>query len=416
MSHSNSHHPQPRGQRRARSPEPPPPLGPRTPSPDGPTLVTKSPHTNRTVKKGKVSDKLTQKPSARAPSHPPANAQFPATTSISTEPRTPPTERPDRASAAQAILEALTSQLEAALRTIETLTNTHPDLAHLDVDRTRQVLTKCHKLLEPKAPPREAITLTEAEREPKKPTTSSHNDKKTYAQATASTKTSHSSTQCPTTPRPRTSKPSPPRNVGFVRIIVDFKGNCAKRPRPVEIRDYLNQKFQVIDVKFAAAEFSAAGNLILTVTSSNARHLQAEPGFLHAIRQHVANILELDEDDFTAYPDKPWHRIVINRISLEDVRKAAEPNNPEEMLLRLWEELKTYNPPICQLFVGNTPPERSSRFLLRDLGDFLKKDTVSMCIAFEDIKLARRMVQDGAFIFGKHYKVSWYRSRSRSRR
>ncbi|PPQ77872.1 hypothetical protein CVT26_005197, partial [Gymnopilus dilepis] len=274
--------------RRARFPELPPPLGPRTPSPDGPALVTKSPHTNRTVKKGKVSDKLTQKSSARAPSHQSVNSQLPATASTSTEPRTQPTERPDHASAAQAILKALTSQAQAALRTIETLTNTHPDLAQLDVDRTRQ----------------------------------------------------HTTSKFTTIP-----KHSPPRNVGFVRIIFDFQGKFAQQPRPVKLRDFLNQKFQVIDVKFAAAEFSAAGTLILPVTSTNARQLQIEHGFVHVIRQHVTDVADvLDEDDITAYPDKPWHRVVINRISLEDARKAAKSTDSEEMLLPLWEELKGLQP------------------------------------------------------------------------
>ena len=104
--------------------------------------------------------------------------------------------------------------------------------------------------------------------------------------------------------------------------------------------------------------------------------------------------------------------MVINRISLEDARKAAKSTDVSEMVRVMCEELKGYNPPLCRLFVG-IPAERSFRFLARADDDLSERETVSVCIAFDDIKVARKMVQDGAFAYGKHYKVSWYRSRSR---
>ncbi|PPQ86465.1 hypothetical protein CVT26_011860, partial [Gymnopilus dilepis] len=79
MSHSNSHHPPPRGRRRRLSPERPPPLAPRTPSPGTPTLLTRSPTTKRPVKKGKISDNATQDAGEPADStRPPAHQDPPA--------------------------------------------------------------------------------------------------------------------------------------------------------------------------------------------------------------------------------------------------------------------------------------------------------------------------------------------------
>ncbi|PPQ80751.1 hypothetical protein CVT26_006968 [Gymnopilus dilepis] len=395
-----------RGQRRGRSLEPPTPPGPRTPSPDGPTLVTRSLHANRTIKKGKVSDKHTQKPHARDRSHQPAK-------STSTEPRSRPTERPGRASTAQATLEVLTSRLEDALHTIEIIA--HPDLAQLGVDPTRQVLTRCHKPLVLKASSREAILHTEAEGELKKLTTSSHTGEKTYAQATAYTKSSHIGLQRQSKTRPRASRHHFSRNVDFVRLIVDFRDKCGKRPRPFRLRDYLNQQIHSLDVKFEAAKFSAAGNLILTIASPKARHLQTELEFLCLVRVNIAHVLELKEDDnwssIRIYPDKPWHRVVINRISLKDARKAAKTSDADEITKVMWDELKNCNPHLPRLLVS-IPLDRSFRLLVREQDDLSKRETVSICIAFDDVKIALKMVQDGAFVFGKHRKVSWYRSRS----
>ena len=71
------------------------------------------------------------------------------------EPPTPDkhTPRTPEADAVQAVVRLLTSQLEAVLKTFDTLIQ-HPALAHFDITPTRHVLRQLSEKLESRAPQR----------------------------------------------------------------------------------------------------------------------------------------------------------------------------------------------------------------------------------------------------------------------
>lgn len=97
---------------------------------------------------------------------------------------------------------------------------------------------------------------------------------------------------------------------------------------------------------------------------------------------------------------------------MEDAHKAAKSDDPAEAIQKVIEDLKEFNP---GFWSGIKSPllYRGLRPLVSDKEDFSKRDTVPLCTAFDDIRYARSMVQGGAFVLGKLYSVSWYRSRSR---
>jgi hypothetical protein len=115
------------------------PLRPTTPPGNHssePSLITKSPHSKRTIKKGKLDGDIHPVP---PPTHQYHTNEHSQTSDPSPEPSTttkPTTSLPEASNEARAFLERLTAQLDSALRTIDTLLVNHSDLAHLDTSRT----------------------------------------------------------------------------------------------------------------------------------------------------------------------------------------------------------------------------------------------------------------------------------------
>ena len=283
MSHSNSHHRRIRGrpphrkdlpqgpqrecgQRRPRSPEATirPTTPPRNSTDSVPTLITKSPHSNRTIKKGKLSGDTLRVP-------PPNPHNYYSTEPIQTHaPRsepstmtTPTTTLPDAMYDAQALLERLTAQLDSVLKTIDTLIQNNSDFAQLDTSHTKKALGQLNERLSPRAPNQAPASPSQHSERTHAPT-----QKKSYAEATSST-----TTKGPLgPPRPHhknaDTKPVRPRHTDFGQLIVEF-GGTVQQISPDKIKNELNSLF-IIDgrpeIRVAGAQFSRKGRLILSVT------------------------------------------------------------------------------------------------------------------------------------------------------
>ncbi|PPQ78305.1 hypothetical protein CVT26_007698 [Gymnopilus dilepis] len=68
-----------------------------------------------------------------------------------------------------------------------------------------------------------------------------------------------------------------------------------------------------------------------------------------------------------------------------------------EVMTKIVADLVEYNPTIARL--PGPQRARGCRLLMRRDDHLSKRDVVSMCIAFDDVKDARKFVQEGAFIF-----------------
>ena len=408
----------PRGQRRPRSPEAPiqPVTPPRNSSPEL-TLITKSPHSKRTVKKGKTDVDIQPVP------HPTSYNHTPTKTSQTYDPRTvpstkttPTTNLPAAPGSAQDLLEFLTTQLETVLRTVDTLLHNHSDTAHLDTSRAKQVLRHLNDRLNPGAANHEPATPSQHTDRTHAPT-----QKKTYAEATV-TPTTKRPAGAPRTHHHKTgTKPVSPKSTDFGRLIVDFGRNAVNQLPPAKIKDELNDLLTTLKhptVRVAGAQFSRMGNLVLTITpASSTKHILASD-LTAAIISHLRGPLGLSEKAVKAtriYPADAWHRLVVHNIPLRDFQQGPEWSWWDQNNKSIVSDWKEYNPLVRSAALQCS---KALRFLVPDnfTEESLKqKGTVSMCIAFDNVKYAHKLIREGAFLHGTHCRVSSYRPMTRPR-
>ena len=428
MSHPNSHlraargRPPPedlpqreRGQRRPRSPEAPPQptTPPRNSSPEPITLITKSPHSRRTIKKGKLTGDNHPVPHPTPLNH--ILIESPQTSDPSSEPstkNTPTTTLPADPGSAQTLLGHLTAQLETALRSADTLFQKYPDPAQLDTSCTKQVLRQLIERLNPGA-------KTQASAPPSQNSDRNHppTQKKTYAEATSATKRP---TGPPRTHRTMTgTKPGPPRRTDFAKLIVEFDDTVKQIPSD-QIKDQLNDLFTSVKnaVRVTGAQFSRKGNLVLTVTPAiSAQHILVSDwaaATISSLRDSLG-FSEKVAQSAKIYPADPWHRVVIHNVPLRDVQKGPKGSWWEQNTASMMADWHEDNPLSHSMAVHC---RNATKFLIPTnvSENVLKaKGSISMCIAFDNIKHARRLIQEGAFIHGSHCRVSPYRPMSRSR-
>ena len=119
-------------------------------------------------------------------------------------------------------------------------------------------------------------------------------------------------------------------------------------------------------------------------------------------------------------PADPWHRVVIQDIPLcGDPQEPEEDQDPDEILTNWLDQ----NHSIAADWEQLNPLERSIPIHCKATTRYLSpagglkavkaKRSISMCVAFDDVRYARRLVQEGAYIHGAHCRVSIYRPMSR---
>ena len=421
MSHPNSHLRAVRGrpigalqqecgQRRPRSPEAPnqPTTPPRNP-PSELTLTTKSPHSNRTIKKGKLNGD--NQPVPQSSPHTRTSTEGSQTHTELPTKTSPTTNLPVAPSSAQTLLELLTAQLETVLKTVDTLLHKHSDIAQLDTSHTKQVLRCLNDRLNPGAVNLEpTLPIHHSDR------THAPTQKKTYAEATVTTTTKRPAGP-PRTHHTKTgTRPIPPQRSDFGRLVVDFDNCELHQVPPNEIKDKLNNlfaNFNNASVRVAGAQFSRNGNLVLTTTpAASTRQILTSDlttATIACLREHLG-ISEEGSQRTRIYPADPWHRVVIHNIPLRDLQKIPGPHGSwwvqnKDSIRSDWKE---YNPLSRSAAFYCT---KAVRYLIPDhiTEEALKaKGTVSMCIAFDNVKCAQKLIQVGAFVHGTHCRVSSY--------
>lgn len=140
MSHSNSHLRAKRGRPVEDLPQAIRPITPPRNSSSEPSLITKSPHPNRTIKKGKLggdNQHLVPPPMAHSPTPSEIQTQNPSSKLY----RNPLTLDPSDAAYAAQTLKSINALLATVLRTVNTLTDNH-DIALLDTSVPNKVCTK----------------------------------------------------------------------------------------------------------------------------------------------------------------------------------------------------------------------------------------------------------------------------------
>jgi hypothetical protein len=142
----------------------------------------------------------------------------------------------------------------------------------------------------------------------------------------------------------------------------------------------------------AGAQFTRTGNLVLTTTpATSTKQILASDmttATISCLREHLG-LSEEGESEHRIYPADPWHRVVIHNISFCDVQKIPGPKGSwwEQNKKSIESEWREYNPVSRSAAL---PCSKALRYLIPDLvtEEVLKaKGTVSMCIAFDNIKL-----------------------------
>ena len=191
-----------------------------------------------------------------------------------------------------------------------------------------------------------------------------------------------------------------------------------------KIKDALNKQFTVngkLESRVAGAKFSQKGNLVLTFTpaSSARRFLSPILGTsLIACLRHTLGFSDKVAMDIHIYTTDPWHRVVIHGIPLRDAQEDPEGHGPdwwEQNINSIFSDWKECNPlslsaalrcrDAARLLISDATPTEELR----------AKGTTALCVAFDNIKHAHRLVQEGVFIHGKHCRASPYRPMSRPR-
>jgi hypothetical protein len=245
-----------------------------------------------------------------------------------------------------------TQQLESVKQLVDTLLHSNFDTARLDTIRNKQILRQTSEHLNPGATTQEMASSSQNSDRTHAPT-----KKKIYTEAT-------STTNCFVGP-PRThhnmtyTKPVPPPKSGFGQLTATL----ANTVRRILVPDW------------AAATTSSLRNFL---------------GFSEKVAK---------------YPTR--YRVAIYGIPLRDVQEESYWSYWQHNSNSIISDWNEYNP----LSRSVIQHHAATRFLLpRDVSHtFIKtKGTVSYLVSFDNVNHADRLIQEGAFIHGKHCKATLY--------
>ncbi|CAA7266500.1 unnamed protein product [Cyclocybe aegerita] len=390
MSHSNRHHPPSRGTRRERPPDPPE-AAENAPKPQTSTveLTKTSPHSNRILKKGKI----THKPDVTLPASVPTPPAPQHSTQTTTQ--TPAT--------LQTLLEVLTSQLESLSRTLLSLVAHNPDFANVDTSGAQKALHSLSDALRTKAAPTTTTTNTDIQKTNTTP--------KTYAAAVATTTPSL---------RPSHSTRTGQRQPHSRRIIIAPVVTKVKHQPPHDMRNSFNwmltkdtNEISRFNIKAVAVEYTHLDNIAITITPPSAATILVndEAAKNDIIKWARRKYALPDDEQIQVTLDDPWHRVVVHSVPAKGPCAGMSDKDLTTNFLSEWLAFNQLAPAIGEI--------RRIRPLVPDAvtrsGDKLATfDSISWCIAFQQKKQAQWVLRNGLFLYGTYCRTSTYKPLLRS--
>lgn len=394
------------GTRRRRSPDTTPPESEGDEA--GAAHYTKSPHTRRTVKRGRTTNALAGGPSIpQFPQFlPPHSPQSPTPYRLPTmgqlaeslHPTTPPPVPPEDIVMDQVKhLEGLLDSVLATLVIIQAASNTDIALS----EHSRHALKVVNSLLQPKSNVDISCPTDQI------PSTLANHQKKSYADVTkhchAAQKATHPERSSPAGPSvhhrsSNTVNKRPPRpsrhHHSSSRVIArwDVQVPQASTSLSLFVRDLNDELDSLLRPKgriggevtrrVLAANITKLGNLVIhTMDDVVALEIQRHPKLVNSCAKAIPDF-ECPSDPPALDMDVPWYGVVVHDLparSLVDSFDAAEPFNS------IWTLLENEGGVARKDVRGNI------RVLCRD-GEEFEKESLSMLIRFEDQRVPDRLL------------------------
>jgi hypothetical protein len=377
---------------------------PRNTSPELLSLVTKSPHSIRTIKKGRLDGDTFPVPLPTLPI--PTVDNSTKTHAPRPEPSTPSKEPTPSYDRVQAKLDVMTADLERTSRTIEKLL--------LDTTYICQALQQLCEQLSLETTHESA---PHSQTPDKTPYLTATTQKKTYAEATSTTKSPPGPTLSHHL-KTGTSMASPPRSTSSIKLVVDFDDNVPVHwPFLNKLKDDLDDFFghAMPQLQVTCIQFSHKGNLLLSITPPDTAYRLLSPadGAADTI-SFLCHSLGLSEEvarRTSIYTANTLHRIVVRDIPLRDAQEGLQESLLDQNIKSIRSDWEEYNS--LARFESNRG-RRAFRVLVSNrtsMEELKAKGSVSILLAFHDIEHAHRLIQKGAFIHGMHRMASLYTPR-----
>ncbi|KAJ7185007.1 hypothetical protein C8R46DRAFT_1209193 [Mycena filopes] len=388
------------GTRRPRSPDPPVPSGSKGKALES---TTKSPHTDRVIKKRTTSGSDATPSSGAIPTSPygpPPAFHLVAYQPPSERTRTP-TKNTSTSSAAPRLgdvdlLEQIRVYLGSAVATATCIPATS-DLKTADVAPLITLIEQLRAAIspeEPSPPPPSSAAIG-----PQRPS---------YAKATKASprhppaREAHapSAAQARSTPKPQPRTPRPPsRRAAPPRLIIDMDGAAPGSNlsfiHPDTVCKAINDALP-LPARVSAMTFSRVGNIILhpSAPACTARMLIGHRQLIWKCVQSLLCYKDPDVPDF--YTSDPWHKVVAHEVM---------PTGERPYFAELLDEIRDRND-------LSSPTERigSIRYLT-STGPGPRG--YSIRVDFLEEVDARRFLREGMFLYGSHCRVSRYKPRKR---
>ena len=418
FSRSNHHHPHQRsssppqvaGQIRPRSPES---TNSEVSEDAAAQLQTKSPHTDRVVKRGRLHD-----PDALAATqaaHPsdallghPASANPPARS------RSPTLPLPTPDGVVADHLKHLETLLDSVLATVVIIQSVSTMPTVSVSSHAQEALKLLHTLVPMAHPPPTASTSALSQSEPLQEAP----NRKSYAQATQPARPSPAG-QLPrvySNTKGNPSRPTQQPRHSPYRLIACWPGH------PIPTSSIALDRFvQHLDTaisgnalrgtnfqsRIASANVTKSGNLVIhTAAPFTAAQLQEHRNDIKS----CSNVIPDFEPPPSCAPvlelDVPWHGIVVHDLPAVSLLAVFEGDRGDDgESLRIWEALEKE---------AGIPQEhiRDVRMLCR-YEDQENRDHLSLRVMLEDSSFCGHVCRNGVFLIGTHCHVSRYRSRRR---
>ena len=419
MSVPNHHQQKPKRDR-----SPPGPPDQRDQAASTPAPRTKSPHTDKIIKRSRTDGTYSPQPAPRDVPPP----------ILPTHTKTNPTKLPLAAGKPRpttnlnpvsppfvpaGLLVVLNAQLDALMTIVSQITKLSTlDPSLPEVHRTQTILSSIANHISQETP-RSATPAPS-----KVPPTNPQNPTPSYADATKATTCTpaRGHTTKPAQRKKQVDKTAAPstHHRHSPRVIVDFhhsefRVNQGDAPKvtPLAIRTYINGLLCEANVglSISTVVITSTGNVILTPTPPYTVSQFLADGVPNLLVRMVATACKIDLDPTEAmfigvYEDTPWHRVVIHGIPKES--DETETNWVEG---DLHTELQQYNP--TYLWPKLPIMDRHYRVLCRK-EDWSQREVVSVCCTFPDGAMARQAIRNGLAVFGAHCRVSPYRPSSKA--
>ncbi|KAK6968956.1 hypothetical protein R3P38DRAFT_3149334 [Favolaschia claudopus] len=370
------------GDRRPRSPDPF--LAPKE-GEQSPHSITKSPHTDRVIKRGRTTDDATP---ARAISPTPPFLEVPADWQdiLRINPK---------CSQGYTALD----KMRIAVQALALAKRYHDDNSLLPkyMPHILQAFRELRNLIEPEEqrpsapPPRLVIP------DPPTPSPPTNALATKAAPEQAPTAKQPSKPKHPAAPVKRSAAKPQQRTSPSTRLIVDLTGiSPTKTPHPESLCKALNSN---LDGRLAvtAVNTTRNGNLILhaSAPACSADTLAGRRALIWTTLMPLLGITDPAEPPM--YPADPWHKVVFHQVPLPESGTLPSPRD----FIR--EIARRNQLPGTQYRIGNV------RFLHRQ--DKVPQGKSSVRVDFMDEADARRFLRNGMFLFGSHCQASRYKPR-----